>query len=261
MIACIWIASWISLLATWLEAWGCFGMNTKTYICDIIPNQNGTSPMVTFFVMAFVIPCVTIIACYGRIYWIVKKTSKKSRGNGQINRRSVMDDSTFETSTAAERSRDSDNETDECIAPGHPRVKSLRTLATVNPQTTSDEKPTRTYPKGSMAKIAENIRKSMYLTKAHITRNIKPTSKDKRLLSMITAIMVSFFICHLPITIIKVSTVVTTATPSAYMFSYVLRFMTTCINPIIYVVMSQEYRKAYKKTIVPKSWNVSSFWR
>lgn len=258
MIVCIWVVSWTSLIATWVEAWGRFGMNPKTYLCDIIPDRNGSSPMTTLFLLAFVIPSLTIIVCYGRIFWIVKKASKKSRGNVQHNRRSVMDDSSFETSTAVEKSRNSDNETDRCVPPGHPRVESLRTH-TSNPQTTPDKKPSRTHPKGSMASIAQNIRHSMYLTKLHVTTRLKPTAKDKRLLSMITAIMVSFFICHLPITIIKVSTVVSAPFPSAYLWSYILRFLTTCINPVIYVVLSQEYRKAYKKVILPKSWNLCRY--
>lgn len=256
MIACIWIVSWTSLIATWVEAWGRFGMNTNTYLCDIIPDRNGTSPMTTLFIMAFVIPSLTIILCYGRIFWIVKKASKKSQGNAQNNRTSVIVDSSFETSTAAEKSRDSDNETDRCVPPTHPRVESLRPHS----QTTPDKKPNYTYPKSSMASIAQNIRRSMYLTKLHVTTRMKPTAKDKRLLSMITAIMVSFFICHLPITIIKVSTVVSATSTSAYLWSYILRFLTTCINPVIYVVLSQEYRKAYKKVFLSKSWNNCRFW-
>lgn len=261
MILCIWIVSWTSLTATWLEAWGRFGMNTKTFLCDVIPDRNGTSPMTTLFILAFVIPCLAIIICYGRIFWIVKKTSKKSQGNVQSNRRSVIvvDDVSFETSTAMEKSRDSDNETDRCVPPGHPRVESLRTHA-FNALTTPDKKASRTYQKGNIASIAQNIRQSMYLTKLNVTTRIKPTSKDKRLLSMITAIMVSFFICHLPITIIKVSTVMSAKSPSAHLWSYILRFLTTCINPVIYVVMSQEYRKAYKKVFLAKSWNVCRFW-
>lgn len=259
MIVCIWIVSWTSLIPTWLEAWGRFGMNTNTSLCDVIPDRNGKSPMTTLFLLAFVIPCVTIILCYGRIFWIVRKTSKKTHCSSQNNRRSVTDDSSYETSTAVERSRASDNETDRCVPPGHHRVESLRTH-TSNPQTTPEKKPSRILPKGSISLIAQNIRNSMYLTKLHVTTKLKPTSKDKRLLSMITAIMVSFFICHLPITILKVSTAVSVATPSAYLWSYILRFLTTCINPIIYVVMSQEYRKAYKKVILPKSWNLSKFW-
>lgn len=259
MIVCIWIVSWTSLIPTWVEAWGCFGMNPNTYLCDIVPDRNGSSPMTMLFILAFVIPCLTIIVCYARIFCIVKKASKKSRGNVQNNRRSVIDDSSFETSTAVEKSNQSDNETDRCVPLGHPRVESLRTHAS-NPQTTPEKKPSRTYPKGSMASIAQNIRHSMYLTKLHVTTKMKPTAKDKRLLSMITAIMISFFICHLPITIIKVSTAVSATSPSAYLWSYILRFFTTCINPVIYVVLSQEYRKAYRKVFLPKSWNTCRFW-
>lgn len=261
MIVCIWIISWTALLATFLGVWGCFGMSTNISLCDIVPDRNGISPRTALFLVAFLIPCLTIILCYGRIFWIVRKASKKSRCNVQNNRKSVMDESSFETSTAAEKCRESDNESDRYVPPGHPRVQSLRTHGS-NPQT-PDKKPSRPEPKGNIAIIAQNLKQSMYLTKLHVTSRLKPTSKDKRLLSMITAIMVSFFICHLPITILKCHTTVTGASPSAHLWSYILRYLTACINPVIYVVLSQEYRKAYKKVFVLKSWNVCRFctWR
>lgn len=70
------------------------------------------------------------------------------------------------------------------------------------------------------------------------------TAKDRRLLKMILVIFVSFLICYLPITITKIIKPI-----EKYHFwniiSYLLIYLTTCINPIIYVVMSSEYRQAY----------------
>jgi len=69
------------------------------------------------------------------------------------------------------------------------------------------------------------------------------TQKDRRLLKMILVIFVSFLVCYLPITIVKIL-----ANPSLHVLSissYILIYLTTCINPIIYVLMSSEYRQAY----------------
>lgn len=70
------------------------------------------------------------------------------------------------------------------------------------------------------------------------------TAKDRRLLKMILVIFVSFLICYLPITTTKIIKPI-----EKYHFwniiGYLLIYLTTCINPIIYVVMSSEYRQAY----------------
>lgn len=70
------------------------------------------------------------------------------------------------------------------------------------------------------------------------------SAKDKRLLKMILVIFVSFVVCYLPITITKVWKSVTQV-HTINIMGYLLIYMTTCINPIIYVVMSSEYRQAY----------------
>lgn len=77
------------------------------------------------------------------------------------------------------------------------------------------------------------------------------SSKDKKLLKMILVIFASFVMCYLPITVSKTlhrlddQHVLNIA-------AYVLIYLTTCINPIIYVVMSSEYRQAYKNLLMCK---------
>lgn len=70
------------------------------------------------------------------------------------------------------------------------------------------------------------------------------TAKDRRLLKMILVIFVSFLICYLPITTTKIIRSVHEI-PFLNIMGYLLIYLTTCINPIIYVVMSSEYRQAY----------------
>lgn len=70
------------------------------------------------------------------------------------------------------------------------------------------------------------------------------SAKDRRLLKMILVIFVSFVVCYLPITVTKIWKNVTEV-HTINIMGYLLIYLTTCINPIIYVVMSSEYRQAY----------------
>lgn len=80
----------------------------------------------------------------------------------------------------------------------------------------------------------------------------KMSNKDKKLLKMILVIFSSFVLCYLPITITKTfhSALEVRALNIA---GYILIYLTTCINPIIYVVMSSEYRQAYKNLLMCRS--------
>lgn len=76
-----------------------------------------------------------------------------------------------------------------------------------------------------------------------IARQPDLSAKDRRLLKMILVIFISFVLCYLPITLIK--TFSKDDNPVLNIVGLLLIYMTTCINPIIYVVMSSEYRQAY----------------
>ncbi|KAH8317344.1 hypothetical protein KR074_004543 [Drosophila pseudoananassae] len=72
----------------------------------------------------------------------------------------------------------------------------------------------------------------------------KMSAKDRRLLKMILVIFVWFVVCYLPITVAKIWKSAT----EVHWFNiagYLLIYLTTCINPLIYVLMSSEYRRAY----------------
>jgi 7 transmembrane receptor (rhodopsin family) len=71
------------------------------------------------------------------------------------------------------------------------------------------------------------------------------STKDRRLLKMILVIFISFLICYLPITLTKIVHDITEV-HGVNIAGYLLIYLTTCINPIIYVIMSSEYRQAYK---------------
>jgi hypothetical protein len=50
---------------------GTFGFDRQLGTCSIRPDTAGRSSKTFLFVMAFVVPCVIIIACYARIFWVV----------------------------------------------------------------------------------------------------------------------------------------------------------------------------------------------
>lgn len=76
-----------------------------------------------------------------------------------------------------------------------------------------------------------------------LTRQTALSPKDRRLLKMILVIFLSFVACYLPITLVK--TFSKDDDPVLNILGLLLIYLTTCINPIIYVVMSSEYRQAY----------------
>lgn len=79
------------------------------------------------------------------------------------------------------------------------------------------------------------------------------STKDRKLLQMILVIFASFLVCYLPITITKLFQN-TVDWQGLNIAGYILIYLTTCINPVIYVVMSSEYRSAYKYVLLCKRW-------
>ncbi|XP_076281248.1 G-protein coupled receptor moody isoform X2 [Lasioglossum baleicum] len=79
MVIGIWIVAFGILVVTWFESWGRFGLDTAIGSCSILPDVHGHSPKEFLFVVAFLIPCVAIVVCYARIFYIVRKTAWKRR--------------------------------------------------------------------------------------------------------------------------------------------------------------------------------------
>lgn len=81
MVASTWISGFGALAATWFEAWGRFGLDRRIGSCSILPDDRQRSPKEFLFVVAFVLPCLAIVVCYARIFYIVRKTALQSRGH------------------------------------------------------------------------------------------------------------------------------------------------------------------------------------
>lgn len=79
MVASTWLCGFGALVATWFGRWGRFGLDPAIGSCSILRDQHGHSPKIFLFLVAFVIPCIAIVVCYARIFYIVRKTALKSR--------------------------------------------------------------------------------------------------------------------------------------------------------------------------------------
>lgn len=108
MIALTWMCAFGSLIQTWRGRWGRFGWDTHVRSCSILPSNGrsshkairvdftnfsltftGTSPKEFLFAMAFALPCLAIVLCYARIFYIVRKTAMKTqdvqiKANGSV---------------------------------------------------------------------------------------------------------------------------------------------------------------------------------
>ncbi|KAL5275890.1 hypothetical protein ACFFRR_001615 [Megaselia abdita] len=78
MIAATWLGAFSALIPTWRGKWGRFGLDRDIGSCSILPDEHGTSPKEFLFTMAFLVPCLCIVICYARIFYIVRKTALKS---------------------------------------------------------------------------------------------------------------------------------------------------------------------------------------
>ncbi|XP_050445094.1 G-protein coupled receptor moody [Cataglyphis hispanica] len=85
MVLTIWIVAFGLLIVTWFEKFGRFGLDPIIGSCSILPDINGRSPKEFLFFLAFLIPCLAIIICYARIFYIVRETASKSRGRDKTN--------------------------------------------------------------------------------------------------------------------------------------------------------------------------------
>lgn len=78
MVASTWLCAFGTLVPTWFGKWGRFGLDVNVGSCSILPDEVGYSPKQFLFLVAFVIPCLFIVICYARIFYIVRMTARRS---------------------------------------------------------------------------------------------------------------------------------------------------------------------------------------
>ncbi|XP_023244425.1 G-protein coupled receptor moody-like [Centruroides sculpturatus] len=74
-------------------------------------------------------------------------------------------------------------------------------------------------------------------------------SKDLKVLKVILVIFLAFVFCYTPIIFVKIFKK-EKSLPALNILGYLGGYSTACINPIIYVITSREYRRAYKELFV-----------
>lgn len=163
-------------LPTLLGIWGEYKYNDILKTCSISKDRWGNSSKTTLFIIGFVVPCIIIIVCYARIFWVVRSSESKLRQHSGSSR----------------------------------------------PPTNCNGK----------ADLHETKRKG----------------NEWKITKMVLVIFLSFLICYLPITIVKVFDT-NTQLIWLHFISYIMLYMSACINPIIYVIMNNQYRKAYGKVL------------
>lgn len=86
-------------------------------------------------------------------------------------------------------------------------------------------------------------------TRVKDQRDAKAKRNEWRITKMVLAIFLSFVMCYLPITATKVFDK-DVRFPIFHIFAYIMLYLSSCINPIIYVIMNKQYRQAYKTVIL-----------
>lgn len=75
MICLIWLGCFGAVFPTLFGLWGKFSID-KEFGCSIVKDENGRNPKTYLFMLAFILPCCSIIICYARIFFIVRKATR-----------------------------------------------------------------------------------------------------------------------------------------------------------------------------------------
>lgn len=65
---------------------------------------------------------------------------------------------------------------------------------------------------------------------------------------MVLAIFICFLVCYLPITLVKTLDQ-KVKHPNLHIAGYLLLYASSCLNPLIYVTMNKQYRRAYVRAL------------
>lgn len=223
MIAACWLFSYGMQLPTLLGEWGRFGYDQRLQTCSIMTDEHGHSSKTTLFITAFVIPCLVIIACYAKIFWVVHKSEQRLKRHA-TKQNSIPNNLRPLASTGSG------------ALPSVAECQPSNRVSSDSSSSFSVDVP-ETAPSGKQQP-----------TRVKDQREVRAKRNEWRITKMVLAIFLSFVICYLPITIVKVADK-NVEHPSLHICSYILLYLSACINPIIYVIMNKQYRKAYKTVV------------
>ncbi|BFG02367.1 G-protein coupled receptor moody [Drosophila madeirensis] len=236
MIAACWLFSYGMQLPTLLGAWGRFGYDARLQTCSIMSDRHGHSSKTTLFITAFVIPCLVIIACYAKIFWVVHKSEQRLKRHATKQNSIPNNLRPLAAAAATANSLPSGDGANASQVPGAAGCR----VSSDSSSSYSTDVP-ETAPGGGGAAKQQP-------TRVKDQREVRAKRNEWRITKMVLAIFLSFVICYLPITIVKVADK-DVEHPSLHIFSYIMLYLSACINPIIYVIMNKQYRKAYKTVV------------
>ncbi|KAH9633598.1 hypothetical protein HF086_014566 [Spodoptera exigua] len=208
IILLIWVLSLTMYTPYYFGALSGFGLDANQGFCTIIYEKYEGILYLSF---GYVLPIIILTICYINIWWTATKAKKKLRNKNLARNNSTRSTLRPIFNNDSSRSGDSGMSTpkDETSVPGENRPEAAFRVA----------------------KKADRVK--------------APTKKDQRLFTMILAIIIAYSFVQLPVMINRTLTLDKPKYPFAMMMLQLLNFSGYCINPIIYVFMSKEYRQAY----------------
>ncbi|XP_026730265.1 G-protein coupled receptor moody-like isoform X2 [Trichoplusia ni] len=226
MLLAIWISAFALFLLPTFGLYGQFKLEPGGGFCTMLRDINNRSPKTFMLCFAFALPYIIIVLCYTRVWWIVRKTAKKSIVSMPTTHLPISDaqpnySGNKKQYVSFEKSNLSSSTTEEATA------------CIITP---TEER------EGTITKI---FKAPFRATKKEV-RSKLPTRRDKKLRTVIAAIMLSFCLTHMPIMITRIAYRNTKLDPTANVIAHMLEYFASFLNPMIYGFMSREYRKAYK---------------
>ncbi|KAJ8895354.1 hypothetical protein PR048_000686 [Dryococelus australis] len=217
---------------------GAFDYDKDLGSCSIVPDKNKHSSKIALFIIGFVIPCVVIVGCYARIFWVVHKFSGS---------RSWVNDIQYGGHVTSQYG-------------GSPNPKPVPDLLYQVYKMLMchahrfccgrSEKRMREHATNVRNSVSEaNSNQAKPKSKSREQRDLKAKRNEWRITKMVLAIFLSFVVCYLPITLVKVVDI-SVQYPGFHVLGYLLLYLSSCINPFIYVIMNKQYRQAYKTVLL-----------
>ncbi|KAK9870282.1 hypothetical protein WA026_006369 [Henosepilachna vigintioctopunctata] len=71
---------------------------------------------------------------------------------------------------------------------------------------------------------------------------------EMHITKMVLVIFICFVVCYLPIALVKILDK-DVRHPPIHVICYILLYLASCVNPVVYVTMNKQYRQAYLNTI------------
>jgi hypothetical protein len=229
-------------MPTLFKVWGEFGYDPNLCTCSILNDKYGRSSKTTLFVIAFLLPCLIIIGCYARIFWVVHQSEKRLRNHSKAQHSIPNNLRTLPAiGTQAIPSNNNNNDSNNQII-SQPSDISLSSNRCSTSQPDNGNK---------LADLKSNKNRDQQ-------REQKAKRNEWRITKMVLAIFLSFVLCYLPITIAKIADT-KVKYPGFHIFGYIMLYLSACMNPIIYVIMNKQYRQAYKTIILCRAPRLLSF--